>query len=293
MNMVRREWSILREASIDFVRNGFFNLASSISFHFVLSAVPFLFVIIYTFGRALGSSDELVHTVVMFLKVIRPHFADHFRDELKDIARFGNWLTWVSIGLFFVTTGLISQSLGNAFAIVFKAKKRHSFVRVILTSVILVPLFEILAFFSALMITVIKIMNRFQLELNVNIGKSAVSSWIELGLGYFLPFSFMIALFTAAYIFLAPVRVKLKHAFLGGILGSFLWIVAIHLITDLALISQRHSILLDSFKTFTVALVSLYYSASVLLFCGNVVARHSAGQSSRHWNRNERVLSHP
>ncbi len=277
METIRRGWHVLRLASRTFLERDYFNLAAAISFYSMLSAIPFLFLMIYTLGLTLGASDDLVHLAIMPLRLVRPHLTDYFVEELTNLTRYTGSLGLFGFGFLLWTATLVFHSITNAFDIIFKAHKKRSFLHSLFYSLIMIPGMGALSFLAVLIIAILKAMNEFQLQ--IGIGTSFLSVLIvEIAIGRIVPVLLMVILFTGLYKLVPSARVRFKHALLGGIVGTVLWETAIRLFIAYSLSTETYGMVFGSFKTAVIILLSFFYSACVLLLCGEIVAQFGRGR---------------
>ncbi|MEW6327724.1 MAG: YihY/virulence factor BrkB family protein [Thermodesulfobacteriota bacterium] len=273
MGIVRTGWRVLCGAVKTFLRKDGFDLAASVSFYSVLSAFPFLFLAIYIVGTVLGTSEEFVRGVTMLLKQIRPYLADFFLEELRNITIHSSSLGWFGFGFLLWTATLIFHSLERAFDEIFETHKGRHFIHSVFCSLIMIPIMGALLFGAVVIITILKAMSQFQVEI---VGGSFVTpSMVEMGIGRMVPILLVIVSFTALYKFVPAAKVPFKYALLGGVLGTVLWETAMRIFISYALTAETYGTVFGSFKTAIVILFAFYYSACVLLFCGAIVAQCS------------------
>ncbi len=136
----------------------------------------------------------------------------------------------------------------------------------------MIPLTGALLFFAVVIITILKAISQFQLEV---FGASIVSFLIVgIGIGRVVPFLLMIVSFTAIYKFIPAAKVPFKHALIGGVLATILWETAMRLFISFALATKTYGTVFGSFKTVIIILLSFFYSACVLLFCGEIIVQY-------------------
>jgi membrane protein len=271
MGIVRTGWRVLCDAVKTFFRKDGLDLAASVSFYSVLSAFPFLFLAIYIVGVVLGASEEFVRGVTMLLKQIRPHLADFFLEELRNITTHSSSLGWFGFGFLLWTATLVFHSLERAFGEMFETRKGRHFIHSVFCSLIMIPIMGSLLFGAVVIIAILKAMRQFQVEI---VGGSLVTtSILEMGIGHIVPILLVIVSFTTLYKFVPAAKVPFKHALLGGVVGTVLWETAMRIFISYALTTETYGTVFGSFKTAFVILLAFYYSACVLLFCGAIVAQ--------------------
>lgn len=272
MGIVFTGWRLLRAAAKGFIKKDCFNLAAAISFYSVLSALPFLFLAVYIFSIVLGSSGEFMHDVSLLLKQIRPHLSGFFLEEFKNIARHSSSLGWFGFGVLLWSATLVFHSVERAFDEIFENHKRRSFIHSVFCSLIMIPMMGALLFFAVVIIAILKAMSHFQLEI---VGTSFLTFLIvEIGIGRVVPVLLMIVSFTTIYKFVPAAKVPLKQALIGGVIGTILWETAMRTFISFALTTKTYGAIFGSFKTAIILLLSLYYSACVLLFCGEIIVQY-------------------
>lgn len=272
MGVVRSGWRLLGNAAKAFIQKDCFNLAASISFYSILSGLPFLFLAIYIVSVILGASDQYVRDVALLLKQVRPHLAGFFLEELRNITKHSSSLGWFGFGFLLWTATLVFHSLERAFDIIFESHKRRRFILSVFYSLVMIPIVGALLFLTVVIITVLKAMGELQLEI---LGTSFLTFLIvEIGVGRIVPVLLMVVSFTAIYKFIPAAKVPLKQALMGGIIGTVLWETAMRIFISVALAAKTYGTVFGSFKTLIIVLLSFYYSACVLLFCGEIIVQY-------------------
>lgn len=278
LHMLKKCRLVLSAASKDFLKKKCFNLAGAISFFSILSAMPFIFLAISIFGVVLGASGEILDGIRMFFRLFSPQVTDFFLNELAYISRYGGSLSWFgSLFLVWAAT-LVFHSIKAAFDAIFETHSEESFFKDVFYSLLMIPVLGALPFCAVLIIAALNFMN--QIQLRIGIGSSYLTFLIiDLAVGHIVPILLMVILFTSIYKWVPAAKIKLKHALLGGLAGTFLWEIVIRMFIYFAFATETYGIIFGSFKTAIIVLVSFYYSACVLLFCGEIVAQLSQKRS--------------
>ncbi|MCB1215393.1 MAG: YihY/virulence factor BrkB family protein, partial [Deltaproteobacteria bacterium] len=138
-------WTNLRKAYVSFVKNDGFNLAASLAFFAILSAIPLILLLISVLGHRLGSQEWIVSHVREYIEITLPHFKDELDLLLEELNRpLGSGI----FGSFFLVLGasLWFHNLQRMLDRTFRKEKMRNFWQSRLISILLLVVTLLLFF---------------------------------------------------------------------------------------------------------------------------------------------------
>lgn len=265
-------WDILCEARSSFSRNGCFNLSAALAFYTILSLIPFLFLLVSLTGYILGSSEKAFQIALSLGDRLFPQSNDLILKEVQALtvrAKFFGWLGFLSL---IWTASLVFSSLEFAMSIIFRVEQRRSFLNSKLLAIAMIPGSLVILLVSLIITAFARIMENYELTLwGINL---AHSDLFEFLLGYLFPYLILTLSFTAIYKFIPPTSISSRHALIGGASCALLFEIVKHLFTWYVGHSSSYGIVYGSLETMIILVVWIFYSASVLLFCAELVSAY-------------------
>lgn len=252
---------------VDFLKDGCFNLAASMSFFSILSIVPLSLLIIGLFGHFLGENERLYQFILSRLINAFPAVTNGITSELKNVITHKG----ISMLMIFVYGFLSLQlfySMEHAMDAIFKVPKKRHFLISILWSILTITLVIIFLMFSFSMSSVAGLFKEYPvIILGLEIGYGA-----GIFLKYIAPFILVLLTFTSVYLIVPRISVSWKNAFTGALLVTVMWELAKYLFTWYV----RHSIYIGaiygSLTAFIVFLLWVYYFCCIFLFGAEFVS---------------------
>lgn len=269
---VRAVWDIFWEARQSFSRDGCMNLSAALAFYTILCLIPYLFLLVSAAGYLLGSSEEANQMATSFIGNLFPRSSDIVIRQVQDISRRAGVLGWLGIVSMVWTASVIFSSLEYAMGVVFRVERRRSFVRSKLLALAMVPASALIFFLSLSVTAVSEFMPRFNVRvLGMDLADSAL---LEFLVGYLFPYLILALAFTAIYKIIPHTTVSVRHALAGGASCAFLFELAKHFFTWYIGRTPQYNIIYGSLEAIVILVVWAFYSASILLFCAEVVSAY-------------------
>jgi len=260
---------LLRGAVVDFWRNGSDSLAAALAFFSLLSFFPLIFLLFYSMGMILNrqeASEVIIHLLRGFLPTLGPDLAEEIRRVGGiDSVRWVLVVTamWFGMQVFFQVEYAVNVIFGTP-------RKRHPLLSTGFSAALLF-LVGLLFFLSYLLTQVFGLMVIYAPSF-ARLDFAAVATYWFL-LSYLLPFVMVLGAVTGLYRYLPQRRPRWRHAFIGGLVFSFLWEVAKHLFSDYVLTLALYSRMYGSLVVGVLFLLWIYYSAMLFLFGAALVHR--------------------
>ncbi len=223
--------------------------------------------LLYNFLEPLGSKgEELTRSIIGFV-------------ESMKVGALG--FIGLAILIYYVIT--LIQHIEEAFNYIWKVKRPRSFVRRFsdYTSVILIgPLL----IFSAIGLTA-SIMSTRMVQKLLSIEPFGTAVYYT---GKIIPYILVCAAFVFIYIFVPNTKVKLRSAFVGGLIAGILWQTTGWLFASLGVSSTRYAAIYSGFAILILFIIWLYINWLILLVGAEVAFYHQYPQVPTF--RKERLL---
>jgi YihY family inner membrane protein len=269
---VRTGWDIFWEARRAFSRDGCMNLSAAIAFYSILSLIPFLFLLVSGASLILGSSDEALLMAINFFNQVFPKAGLLVFKEVQAIAKRADVLGWIGLFSMLWTASVIFSSLEYAMGVVFRVERRRSFVKSKLLAMAMVPASGGIFFLSLFVTVVTRILANLKIPLwGILLGDSY---FFEFLIGYLFPYLVLAFAFTAVYKIIPHAPIALRHAMAGGASCALLFEGAKHFFTWYIGNHSQYGVVYGSLEAIVILVVWAFYSASILLFCAEVVSAY-------------------
>jgi membrane protein len=254
---------------IDFFRDDGPLLAGSIAYFSIMSFIPFCLMLIAIFGYFLGGNANFYHFFSVRLSRFFPAAASQIAEQLTAL------VSYRKIGIFtFVVYSYFSfqfyTAMEEAIRVIFRQKKRRSLLPSIVSSFFIVTLIAALIVISFAATSAV-LMLRSLLAVFPALEVGAITAFLA---RFVIPVFLVLFLTTALYKFLPLKKVRLGHAFRGGIFTSVFLEVARHLFTLYVMLAAgRYGAIYGSLSTFVIVLLWVFYS-SAIFFIGAEIVRN-------------------
>jgi membrane protein len=260
---------LIIKSLIDFLRDDGPLLAGSIAYFSIMSFIPFCLVLVAMFGYFLGGNADFYHFFSARLSRFFPEAASEIAKQLTAL------ISYRKIGIFtLVVYAYFSYqfytAIEEAMRVIFRQKKRRSVLTSIVFSFFIVTLIAVLIAISFLATSAV-LMLKSLLSIFPALEVSAITTFL---VRFVIPVFLVLFVTTSLYKFLPLKKVRLVHAFRGGIFTSVFLEVARHLFTlYVMLASGRYGAIYGSLSTFVILLLWVFYS-SAIFFIGAEIVRN-------------------
>jgi membrane protein len=212
----RRRW---RRAPIDIFRavqtHGCYFLAAGVSFYFMLSLVPMLFLLLAVIGHFLQGTDTVREDLLAAVHQYIPFLTAEIVRNIQQVVRNPTLLGWIGGTGLFLSTDLVFVAVQSALDKIF-VPGRRSFLRSKMLSVLLG-----VTVFCVILVTIA--INAVDKSLEQLMGPRAEQTAVGLHISSGTIGLLLVLGFTVAIRMLPHVHVPTKYAFCGGLLGAGLW----------------------------------------------------------------------
>ena len=265
-------WDILINAAKNFQNNGDVNLAASIAFYAILSAIPLLILTLLAAGLVFGSSPAIQHELVRVIHEFHPYFTGDLIGRLGEIEEKSKVLGWIGIIGLIWSSSLIFNSLQTALGIIFRSQRKRNYFTGKLLALSMIPI--------GWGIAIVNVVITYTATILENSSFVAQGGWFlqtifHSGMfRYLLPYLVLVAFFTFVYKVIPTTKVSLTSAFAGSALFSGLMEVTKHLFTWYISGSTQYNIVYGSLETVVILVVWVFYVSLILLFCAELISSY-------------------
>ncbi len=267
-------WQFLKQVYREYTGDNCPLMAAAISFYVLLSLIPLLLVALSTFGYVLGP-ERRVEAVSQFLGQFLP---EEFGGEaLKGYLKANIYqrrvvVGWLGIITWVWTASISLSTVTQALNIAWEAPRRRNFLVNRLLSIALMLVVGVLGLVSFATTSALKIVQGYQISWSpVQPGQFPVIWQIA---GWVLPAALSILIFVLCYTVLPEVRVGVRSALLGAVVGGVLWEAAkqgfAYYIANLA--GARYDMIYGPLGGLVILVMWVYYSAAILLLGAEVAS---------------------
>lgn len=266
-----RLFSFLLRVLRDFKRNQGLLLSSAVAYHTLLSIVPMSILALIVLSHFI-EGERLIYTLTTYLEMVIPGYAATLTEQVRVFLEHRKVIGIIGllVMLFFSSTAF--SMLANAMSVIFFQRviiKRRNF----LTSAVIPYVYILVLGLGILLVSFIAgAIETLETRQLVIFGWSlSLEGTYGVAL-YILGILGEVLMFTSIYLVMPMVRVRFRHALIGGITAAVLWeITRRALIWYYAAVSMVN-VIYGSIATAVVALLSVEAVALILLLGAQVIA---------------------
>ena len=264
-----------------FLHNQGLLMSGALAYYILLSIVPLSILALVVLTQFI-EEQQLIHTLSGYLEMVIPGYAgilteqtQAFLDNRKVVGVIG------FLGLLFFGSTAFSM-LESAMSVIFSQHvriKRRNF----LASAIIPYLFIFVMGLGILLVStivgVIDLLESSQVNIlgwSLNPG---VATWVAL---YISGIVGEVLMFTSIYLVMPVVKVKMSHAFIGGITAAFLWEITRRLMVWYYSVTSTVNVIYGSITVTVVALIIIQVVAIILLLGAQVISELQRGLPKAH-----------
>ena len=257
---------VIFKSVVDFYRDGGLMLAGSISYFSMMAFVPFCLFLVTIFGYFLGENRELITFFSEKLTRYFPEITSEITKELERIISYKG-IGFFTLGLYWFLSFELFAAMEKAIDVIFKIKKKRSFIVSLILSFLLVTViicFIILSFIATSIISMVKIYKAYFPKIEIG----AIVGYV---ISIVVPFMLMLFTLTTLYTFLPKKRVKIYHAFFGAFFSAVLFEIAKYLFTAYISGVLQLGTIYGSLSAFVIFLLWIFYSTCIFLIGAEMV----------------------
>lgn len=255
---------VFRETLAGFAKHNIMGLSASLSFYALFALIPLVLLIFYLLSHLVFSSDYAIVKLAILTSNIMPDFSGKIMTEVYKASN--SKAAWGALGLFILlwTITPLARAMRSSFYSISSIVEQPSFFRGKLKDIISVLGILLLFFtFTAAGFLVEEVVRFLAVHLPEGI-LSFVGGSITLAIT-----TSLIALF---YKMFFPMRVTLRHIFIGALLTSLLWVVMRPAFGLFLSMNPDFGAVFGSMKNMFVSITWLYVNFAVFLLGSVLIA---------------------
>ncbi|MDP1766267.1 MAG: YhjD/YihY/BrkB family envelope integrity protein [Methylotenera sp.] len=255
---------VMREMFGAFQRHNTFGLSASLSFYAMLALIPMVLLMFFSISHLVFSSDYAVVKLAIIMGNLIPKFSSAIMVEVYNAAQ--HKAAWGAAGLFVLLWAVtpLAGAMRSTFYTIATLVEAPSFIRRKLKDMIAVIgmllLFFLFTFAGLMLEKVIAFLaannQLFQYEI--------VATFASLMLTTLLIATFYFAFF--------PVRLYIKHIFIGALFTAVLWLLMRPAFTLFLSINESYGSVFGSMKNLFISITWLYVNFIVFLLGTELIA---------------------
>jgi len=270
-SMMVRFFSFLLLVLRNFRRNQGLLLSGAVAFYTLLSIVPLTILALIVLTHFI-EEQQLIHTLSTYLEMVIPGYAATLTEQVRTflehrkVVGIVNFLVLLSFG------SLAFSMLENAMSVIFFQRVRFQRRNFLISAIIpyvyifLMGLGIVLVSFVVSATETLESRHLTMLGWSLNLGGTTGEALHILGIiGEVL-------ILTSVYLVMPVVRVKFRHALIGGITAAVLWELTRRVLIWYYSAVSMVSFIYGSIAITVVALLSIEIAAIILLLGGQVIA---------------------
>ncbi len=255
---------MFRETLAGFAQHNIMGLSASLSFYALFALIPLVLLIFYLLSHLVFSSDFAIVKLAILTSNIMPDFSSKIMVEVYEASQ--SKAAWGALGLLvlFWTITPLAKAMRTSFHDISSIVERPSFLKGKLTDILSVLGILLLFFaFTAAGFAVEEIVRLLADHLPEDI-LGLVGGGITLAIT-----TSLIALF---YKMFFPMRVSIRHIFVGALLTALLWLLMRPAFGLFLSLNQNFGAVFGSMKNMFVSITWLYLNFAVFLFGAVLIA---------------------
>lgn len=255
---------VFRETLAGFVRHNIMGLSASLSFYALFALIPLILLIFYLLSHLVFSSDFAIVKLAILTSNIVPDFSGKIMTEVYKASQ--SKAAWGMLGLLllFWTITPLAKAMRTSFHDISSIIEKPSFLKGKLTDILSVLGMLLLFFaFTAAGFVVEEIVRFLATHLHKDI-LGFVGGGITLAIT-----TSLIAIF---YKMFFPMRVSMRHIFVGALLTALLWLLMRPAFGLFLSLNQNFGAVFGSMKNMFVSITWLYLNFAVFLLGSVLIA---------------------
>jgi YihY family inner membrane protein len=266
-----RLFSFLLRVLRSFRRNQGLLLSGAVAYYTLLSIIPMSILALIVLSHFL-EEQHLIHTLSTYLGMVIPGYAATLTEQVRVFLEHRKAVGIIGFLVMLFFSSIAFSMLENAMSVIFFQRVRIQRRNFLVSAVI--PYMYIFAMglgivLISLITGAIETLESRQLiifGLSLNLEGTAVVALYILGiLGEML-------MLTSIYLVMPVVRVKFRHALIGGITATILWEITRRVLVWYYAVISMVNLIYGSIATVVVALLSIEVVAVILLLGAQVIA---------------------
>ncbi len=268
----------------EFKRNQGLLLSGAVAYYTLLSIVPLSILALIVLPNFIGE-EQLIQTLSTYLELMIPGYASTLTEQARVFLANRHVVGVVGLLVMLFFSSIAFTVLENAMSVIFFHKvrihHRHFLISAIIPYVYIL-LMGMGILFVSFIAGVIETLENRQLSL------FGWSMGLEGTLGvvlYLLGIIGEVLVLTSIYLVMPVMRIRFRHALIGGIAAAFLWELVRHVLVWYYSVLSMVNLIYGSFATAVVALLSIEVAAIIFLLGAQIISELE--RKDRKWDDDE------
>ena len=274
---LRRGFAFLLRVARGFLRNQGFLLAGAVAYYALLSIVPFSILALVVLSNFI-EEQQLIQTLSRYLEMAIPGYATTLTEQVRAFLEHRTALGFIGFAGMLFFSSLAFSMLQSAMSVIFSRPPRTAHRNYFVSAIIPYGYIFVMGLGIVLASFIVEAIE------NLESRHLALLGWsLELGSApgvalYTLGIVGEVLLFTSFYLVLPVVRVRLRHAIMGGCTAAFLWEITRRVLVWYYGTVSMVNVIYGSIAITVVALLSIEFVTLILLLGAQVIAELEAGR---------------
>jgi len=269
--MLDRPASFMLRVVRGFMRNQGLLLSGAVAYYTLLSIVPMSIIALIVLTNFI-EERQLILTLSMYLEMVIPGYASTLTEQVQAFLEHRKVVGFIGfLGMLFFSSTAFSM-LENAISVIFFQRVRIQRRKFLISAIIpylyilVMGLGIVLVSFIVGAIETLDSRHWTILGWGLNLGDAI---WVAL---YILGIVGEVLMFTSIYLVMPVIRVRFRHALIGGITAALLWEITRRVLIWYYATASTVNVIYGSITITVVALLCIEVVAIILLFGAQVIA---------------------
>jgi YihY family inner membrane protein len=254
-----------------FISNQGLLLSAAVAYYTLLSIVPLSIIALIVLTHFI-EERQLIQTLSMYLEMVIPGYATTLTEQVAAFLEHRTTVGFIGfLGMLFFSSTAFSM-LENAISVIFfqriKIQRRRFFISAVIPYLYIGAMGMGVLLVSIIVGAIETLESRYVSILGWNF-VSGSTTWWSL---YILGIIGEVLLFTSIYLIMPVIRVRFRHALIGGITATVLWEITRRILVWYYATISTVNVIYGSITITVVALLSIEVVAIILLLGAQVIA---------------------
>jgi YihY family inner membrane protein len=263
-----------------FMRNQGLLLSGAVAYYTLLSIVPLSILSLIVLSQFI-EEQQLIHTLSMYIEMLIPGYAATLTEQVRSFIENRKVLGFIGfIGMLFFSSTAFSM-LEDAISVIFFQRVRVQHRKYLVSAII--PYLYILVMGAGIVLVsfIVAAIDTLESRHLAFLGWSLNLEGATGGALYILGLVGEVLMFTSIYVVMPVVRVRFRHALIGGLTATVLWELTRRMLVWYYASVSMVNVIYGSIAITVVALLSIEVVAIILLLGAQVIAelQHNPDES--------------
>ncbi|MDD2900685.1 MAG: YihY/virulence factor BrkB family protein [Desulfuromonadaceae bacterium] len=254
-----------------FISNQGLLLSAAVAYYTLLSIVPLSIIALVVLTHFI-EERQLILTLSMYLEMVIPGYATTLTEQVSAFLEHRTTVGFMSfLGMLFFSSTAFSM-LENAISVIFyqrlRVQRRRFFISAIIPYLYIGAMGLGVLLVSVIVGAIETVESRYVSILGWSFISGSVTWWTL----YVLGIIGEVLLLTSIYLVMPVIRVRFRHALIGGVTATFLWEITRRILVWYYATISTVNVIYGSISITVVALLSIEVVAIILLLGAQVIA---------------------